>query len=269
MIKLIDKKKLTLVFMIVLVLCLIFTNNYAQEAESKTEEPEKIIEGKPLLDFEDYIHDFGEVFQDTVSKHIFRFKNPGTGTLVIERVQATCGCTVPELQDKILQSGESGELEVNFKSGKFKGPQHKTIKIASNDAITPLKVITIKAYVKRSIEVLPNKINIPEIEQEKEHTEKITIRNNDKKLHLEILNVEIKLPEEISTDFKGPFILKPGTEKVINLKIFPIKYRAKITSYIRFHTNFPKLPEITIPIQVAIKPDVRGFDIISFFILAL
>lgn len=59
--------------------------------------------------------------------------NVGAGLLVIEDVHADCGCTVPDLQVTSLGPGESTDLTIHFDSKRFSGPQHKLIKITSND----------------------------------------------------------------------------------------------------------------------------------------
>jgi Protein of unknown function (DUF1573) len=238
------------------VMLLTLTPSYARQNNAPDSE-EKIIEGKPRLEFDKYIHDFGDIYQDTVSRYTFNFTNTGDGTLVIDLVKPTCGCTATELIDKIYQPGESGKLEIVFKSGKFENKQHKSIKIGSNDSVDKVKTISLVAFVKRAIEVLPAKMNIPEIEQEVEHSEKLLIKNNSNELNLEILGITSGLPEEITTDFTEPFIIKPGTELEIHVLITPRIFRTKLSSFLRIKTNLPKLPEITVPVQAYIKPDLR------------
>jgi hypothetical protein len=43
---------------------------------------------KPHIIFNEIIHDFGQVRQNTELKHIFIFKNTGSSTLTIENVKA-------------------------------------------------------------------------------------------------------------------------------------------------------------------------------------
>ena len=42
----------------------------------------------PHIEFKEYVHDFGEVLQDTKPKHTFMFRNTGGQKLVIEKVKA-------------------------------------------------------------------------------------------------------------------------------------------------------------------------------------
>ena len=43
---------------------------------------------KPRIEFNEIIHDFGQVSQKTELKHIFNFKNTGSSTLTIEKIKA-------------------------------------------------------------------------------------------------------------------------------------------------------------------------------------
>lgn len=42
----------------------------------------------PAINFDEPSHNFGETYQNTKLKHSFKFKNMGTGELIIEKVKA-------------------------------------------------------------------------------------------------------------------------------------------------------------------------------------
>lgn len=44
--------------------------------------------GKPKIQFEKIAHDFGEQEQNIELKHVFTFKNIGSGTLLIDKITA-------------------------------------------------------------------------------------------------------------------------------------------------------------------------------------
>ena len=81
--------------------------------------------------------------------------NVGAGLLVIEDVHADCGCTVPELKVKSLAAGESTDMTVHFDSKQFSGPQHKLIKITSNDPDRRLVELPLTVDVKAVLVVDP------------------------------------------------------------------------------------------------------------------
>lgn len=58
-----------------------------QNGNGKTK-PSGNPEGFPRIQFDELFHDLGKVFQEKTLKHIFTFKNAGTGNLNIIKVKA-------------------------------------------------------------------------------------------------------------------------------------------------------------------------------------
>src|SRR6187549_2238248 len=48
----------------------------------------------PVLEFEKDTHDFGRITEGEKIEYAFKFKNVGTGELVIRSANGSCGCTV-------------------------------------------------------------------------------------------------------------------------------------------------------------------------------
>ena len=71
----------------------------------------------PKIEFtaKDQTIDFGQVYQGVDSgMRVFEFKNTGNEPLIINNVQATCGCTVPSKPDSPILPGNSGKIEVRY-----------------------------------------------------------------------------------------------------------------------------------------------------------
>ncbi len=63
----------------------------------------------------------------------YRFKNTGNKNLVIEDVQAQCGCTVPEKPEKPIAPGEEGVIKAVFNSeGRGAGTVRKGVTVRAN-----------------------------------------------------------------------------------------------------------------------------------------
>jgi hypothetical protein len=65
------------------------------------------------------------------SRGVFKLKNTGNQALIIVRVDASCGCTVPSWEKKPIEPGEETEIKVEIQpeeSGFF----HKTIRVYGN-----------------------------------------------------------------------------------------------------------------------------------------
>ena len=106
------------------------------------------------------VHDFGELSPDTYNNCSFKFRNAGTETLKIEKVQSTCGCSVPKLDKMEYKPGEEGEVEVRFHAPSRKGSVVKHLYIVSNDVNNPRAELELKANVVVMVEVSPEKVTL-------------------------------------------------------------------------------------------------------------
>lgn len=88
--------------------------------------------------FNELKYDFGKVEEGVELTHIFKFKNTGDGILIINNVNAGCGCTGVKLGDKKEYSqGEEGEINVSFKTQGRTGLQSKNVIVTTNDPEMP------------------------------------------------------------------------------------------------------------------------------------
>jgi hypothetical protein len=103
---------------------------------------------KPVFEFVTETLDYGKIALGSDGKRVFEFTNIGKAPLIISRVQASCGCTVPKKPEKPIMPGEKGQIEVSYDTKK-PGGFSKAITIFSN-AKTPRKMIKIKGHVERT-----------------------------------------------------------------------------------------------------------------------
>ncbi len=102
---------------------------------------------KPVINFKVTSHDFGKINEsDGPATFIFGFTNTGKATLVINRVQASCGCTTPSYTKEPVEAGKKGEITVTYNPLNRPGAFTKTITVYSNDSIEQ-KVLIIKGEV--------------------------------------------------------------------------------------------------------------------------
>ncbi len=102
--------------------------------------------GQAIISFSEYEHDFGKVEAGEKIGCFFTYTNSGSGSLVINSVSTSCGCTVPKYDKRPLPPGKSGTLEVIFNTAGYSGVQSKTVTIQSN-ASTPVVIVKIMAEV--------------------------------------------------------------------------------------------------------------------------
>jgi hypothetical protein len=89
--------------------------------------------------FEAYIHDYGQIEEDSDGSWSFAFKNLGEEAIVINRVRSTCGCTVPEWPRQPIEPGASGEIMVKYNTATT-GTFMKSVMVYSTAANSPVKL---------------------------------------------------------------------------------------------------------------------------------
>lgn len=106
--------------------------------------------------FKEETWDFGTIPQGKPVKHNFTFTNNGKAPIVIQNVQASCGCTTPVWPKEPILPGKSEVIEVGFNAAAA-GGFNKSITITSN-AVEPTKML----YIKGTVEAAPKDQTTPE-----------------------------------------------------------------------------------------------------------
>ena len=111
-------------------------------------EPPPPKSGSFLISFNEILHDYGNVKPDSDNTAFFIVTNTGKKPLIIESVDASCGCTTPIKPEKPILPGKSDKIKVVFhpKPGQV-GEQNKTVTVTANTD-PRLTVLKIKAFVK-------------------------------------------------------------------------------------------------------------------------
>ncbi|MGA0558870.1 DUF1573 domain-containing protein [Larkinella sp. VNQ87] len=101
--------------------------------QTKKDSTNELSDKMPKIVFADTgVYDFGDITEgDTVSRQ-FKFKNEGEFPLIINNIQASCGCTTPEWPKKPIAPGEEGTIKVLFNSQGKRGVQNKTVTVYAN-----------------------------------------------------------------------------------------------------------------------------------------
>ncbi len=88
---------------------------------------------KPVIDFEIKTYDFGKINeQDGNATYVFSFTNKGNVPLVVNRVQASCGCTTPTWTKEPIEPGKKGTITVTYNPAGRPGVFTKSITVYSN-----------------------------------------------------------------------------------------------------------------------------------------
>ncbi|MCM8800551.1 MAG: DUF1573 domain-containing protein [Candidatus Omnitrophica bacterium] len=118
------------------VLFLIFLSlTFAQEKNNQEEDP--------------FLWDFGKIKEGEIVKHTFILNNDSDKILTISEVNTSCGCTVSQLEKKVINPGESINLEVSFNSRGYSGIVRQFIYVHTDSLDNPIIKYTIIAEVIR------------------------------------------------------------------------------------------------------------------------
>jgi len=97
------------------------------------------------IEFKTDVIDYGTIEKGADGVRVFEFTNTGSAPLIISKVKASCGCTIPTKPEKPIMPGETGEIEVKYDTNRVV-PFRKTITVTSN-ADTPNVALKIKGTV--------------------------------------------------------------------------------------------------------------------------
>lgn len=229
----------------------------------------KTYSGPPALVVSEEIGDLGQIRPDEKQTYVFNLKNEGGEKLIIERVQAPCGCTATLLSEEEILPGKTTQLEVTFNPRGYEGIVTQSVYIYSNDPEMQRKRIGIRADVEHisapKIQVSNNQWNLGLLSRGDSPELSLQIVNNGD------LNAEIKgidVPEYIKyepEDMELPKTLEP--EEELNMKFIYDSTEHEIglvREYIRFITSDPSRKNITVRIEGYIKEE-DNFVSISHF----
>jgi len=99
------------------------------------------------IQFKTLTHDFGQVKEANGSvSYEFEFTNTGTAPLIIQNVEASCGCTTPSWPKIPVAPGKKGVIKASYDPNNRPGAFTKTINVTSN-AQTAKVTLTINGEV--------------------------------------------------------------------------------------------------------------------------
>lgn len=91
----------------------------------------------PAIVFDSLVNDMGRIKEGEQVIAWFDYKNDGNAPLIINRIEAGCGCTVPAWSKVPLEPGEDESVKVIFNSRGKKGSQNIRITVHSNAKDSP------------------------------------------------------------------------------------------------------------------------------------
>jgi len=102
---------------------------------------------QPVILFDTVAHDFGEIMEGERVLCYFSYENRGDEPLLIQSVEASCGCTIVDWSKDPLPPGEVEQLQVMFDASGRSGTQIKVVTVRSNASNGRVELI-LRANVK-------------------------------------------------------------------------------------------------------------------------
>lgn len=121
--------------------------------ETETDKP------APRISFENVVLDFGRIGPGMKKTGELKFSNTGDGLLKIAEVVRCCGL-VAELDKSEYAPGQSGILKVEYQAPNLATTINKLLNVKSNDKVTPVVELTVKARVVLKVEWQPKVLKL-------------------------------------------------------------------------------------------------------------
>lgn len=106
-------------------------------------------------------HDFGTIEEGVQATVTFTFKNTGNDPLVLNSVNASCGCTTPKWTKEPIAPGEEGVITAIYNSKGRPGNFTKTITVKHNGE-GGTEFLTIRGVVNRATPAVTPTVATPE-----------------------------------------------------------------------------------------------------------
>lgn len=158
----------------------------------------------PNISFVKIEHDFGEIKEEAGAvTYTFEFTNTGNAPLIIQSVNASCGCTTPTWTREPVMPGEKGKVSAAFDPRNRPGHFDKFITVQSNAPGGPVnlkiigKVVPKPAsledeyrYLMGDIRLVTNHVSFGTVYKNTPHSQLVGFVNiSDKPVNIEIKNV--------------------------------------------------------------------------------
>jgi hypothetical protein len=183
----------------------------------------------------------GRIYRGEIVERKLTLKNTGSDTLVLSRVDVSCGCTGTIVSAHQIPSETTGTLLITFNSKNFSGPVHKSVTINSNSKDTPQQIVEFTADVIDELVFTPNQFWFKDAEVGKLTAMKMTLKNNGTQ------DLALK---SFRTTLEG-FVLhlpakpvKPGAQVEIVAEFTPGKAFPYIGEAVYISTSNPHQPEV-------------------------
>lgn len=195
--------------------------------------------------------DLGRVQEGEVVKENIRFINRSDTDIKISRVSTSCGCTVPKIDKRRYEPGDTATIAFSFNSRGFRGTVRKSLSIYFAGNLPKKTSFTIQAEVFHELDVYPRYFHFTSSKADLDTvmTNFLTIQNHSTN---PISITKIHATSDLIRIFPQSAVIPPNREHLVRIEFLPPANRRK-TLYINIVTDYEPKPRINIPVFVEIR----------------
>lgn len=126
--------------------------------------------------FDHTSHDFGVVARGAKVEHVFTLQNIYVEDVRIAAIRSTCGCTVPEVDRRLLKTWEKAQIKVVIDTRRFLGRKDATLTVYL-DLPFPAEVqLHTNCYIRGDVVVEPGEVRLGTIVQGTAAEQRVSVR---------------------------------------------------------------------------------------------
>jgi hypothetical protein len=198
--------------LIIPLLCVVLQIAFAQNEMQDPNNPPS-----PKIKLQEQTIDFGTVNSGTTVKAEINFTNQGNAPLEIKKLKTSCGCMTGSLVQNIYQPGQTGNIEIAYKTKNRKGPTKGYVIISSNDPQQPNVKVNLKANVIQLIETKPASLIFSDLKPGQRMSKSIQVKTKKPLL----IDAAIQSPEQkeikINITPKQQNVTEKGAEFIVSV----------------------------------------------------
>ncbi|MGI9473210.1 MAG: DUF1573 domain-containing protein, partial [Rubripirellula sp.] len=117
-------------------------------------------EERPIVVVTSKSHDFGMIDPHTTASHKFEIRNKGQAPLALDVGSTSCKCTAGDLEDSLLQPGESTFINLTWNTGYQAEDYEQTAYLITNDPARKNIELKIRGEVRAEL-IAPDSVTFP------------------------------------------------------------------------------------------------------------
>lgn len=138
-------------------------------------------------------HNFGTVAVAAKTEFRFPIHNTQKSAMRIRTVRASCGCTTPIIEKKVIEPGESGSILARFNTDTFKGKRGATLTVVIDRPFYSEVRLRVDGYIRKDMVFHPGELEFGQIKQGEPASKQTKVHYAGRK-DWQIVDVKSNLP---------------------------------------------------------------------------